>query len=290
MKTRKNILLFRVIFSVMLVVSSFRGFSQDAGDDGKKPVRDMYSCTMLGDNQTTINPVKGAFELLIQHRFGQIKQLTDLYGIYAPSNIRVGFDYGLSDKVMVGFGTEKNNKLQEFDLKWAIHQQNRDGSMPVSVSLFVNTAIDARSKDAFGSNYDFTHRFTYFSELIIARKFNDILSLQIAPNFSHFNSVDSLYEHDVIGTSIGGRIKFYNEMSLIFEYDQPFNIKGLHESLNPLNPYKPDMVFGFEVATSTHTFQVFATTADNIVAQKNYAYNSKEFKDLMLGFNLTVRL
>jgi hypothetical protein len=54
-----------------------------------------------------------------------------LYGIYAPSNIRLGFNYGITSKLTVGFGTEKNNKMQEFLLKYAILSQNRGGTIPV---------------------------------------------------------------------------------------------------------------------------------------------------------------
>jgi len=58
------------------------------------------------------------------------------------------------------------------------------------------------------------------------------------------------------------------------------------------NKSKANMSFGFELGTGTHAFQVFITTFDNIVYQKNYLYNRNDFlnNDLLLGFNILVRL
>jgi hypothetical protein len=295
---RRNI--FSLVLVAILAIKVIPALCQEGTDDeGKKPVRDFFACTMIIDDQTVVNPVKGSLELIIHHRFGKIDKMSDLYGIYAPSNIRMGFTYGLTDKIMIGFGTEKNNKLQEFQLKYSILQQNRSGKMPVSVSFFGNTVIDANSKDKFGANYKFSNRFSYYGELIIARKFCDAFSAQLAPGFGHFNAVDSgitdslgverKYEHDIIALSFSGRYKIYNETSFMFEYDHPFNVNWIQESKEPLNAYKPNYAFGIEIGTSTHAFQVFATTFDNIIKQKNLLYNTKNFEDVCLGFNLTVR-
>jgi len=290
MNTTDKIIKVRLVLCWILLSLVLPAFSQEGTDDeGKKPVRDFFGCTMIIDDQTVISPMKGSKEFIIHHRFGPVKEMSDLYGIYGSSNIRMGFNYGLTDKIMLGFGTEKYSKLQEFQVKYAILQQNRGGNMPVSLSFFGNAAIDAGKKENFGANYKFTNRLSYYGELIIARKFCDAFSAQLAPGFAHFNAVDSLYEHDVIGLSFSGRYKLYNETSFLFAYDHPFNISSLHENREPLNKYKPNYAFGFEIATGTHAFQVFASTFENIVKQKNLLYNTKEFEDLCFGFNITVR-
>src|SRR4026207_2242009 len=55
-----------------------------------KPVKATFESTLLIDNQTIMVPAKGSFQFDIQHRFGVMKNgWRDLYGLYAPSNIRM---------------------------------------------------------------------------------------------------------------------------------------------------------------------------------------------------------
>ncbi|HQB79596.1 MAG TPA: DUF5777 family beta-barrel protein, partial [Tenuifilaceae bacterium] len=57
-----------------------------------------FETSALIDNQTVTTPFKGMLELQIQHRFGPVENgITDLFGIYAPSNIRMGLNYGITD-------------------------------------------------------------------------------------------------------------------------------------------------------------------------------------------------
>ena len=73
--------------SLLLVVPAF---GQDENDD--KPVRSPFETAILIENQTVVSPYKGGLELEIHHRFGTVKNgITDIFGIYAPSNIRLGF-------------------------------------------------------------------------------------------------------------------------------------------------------------------------------------------------------
>ncbi|MCU0363634.1 MAG: DUF5777 family beta-barrel protein, partial [Bacteroidales bacterium] len=166
-------------------------FAQDAAESGKTPVDFTFNTSMLIDNQTVAYPFKGSFQLEIQHRFSLIENVKNLFGIYGSANTRMALNYGVSDRIMVGFGTTKDYKLQDLQWKYAILRQTTDNSMPVSVSYFGNAVLDARSDDNFGpeESYEFIHRFSYFTQLIIARKFNDKISLQVAPSFAYFNSV-----------------------------------------------------------------------------------------------------
>jgi len=261
-------------------------------DDSKKPVRSPFEGTLLIENQTFKVQPKGSLELYIHHRFGRFDNgLSDLYGIYAPSNIRLGVFYGITNKFTIGFGTEKNNKMQEFQWKYLILSQNRGGSIPVFVTYFGNFVIDGNNKEKFGETYQFIHRFSYFNELLVGRKFSEKLTLQLGINFSHFNAVDTLNDHDKLGLNFGGRFKLWNDNSLIFEYNKPMNIKSLSEFSDPKNKGVDNFAIGMEFGTSTHAFQVFLSNWEHIIAQKNFMYSSNPFfkKGMLLGFNITVR-
>jgi hypothetical protein len=134
-------------------------------DSGMKPVRNPWTTGNLIDHQTTETPNKGAFEFVIHHRFGAIKNMDDLYGIYSSSNIRLGVSYGITKDIAIGFGTEKDNKMQEFTGKYKILSQSRNGKIPVSVTYFGNIVIDARDKELFGTEYEFYQPLVLFQPI-----------------------------------------------------------------------------------------------------------------------------
>jgi hypothetical protein len=283
--------------------------------EGKKPIQNPWTCTMLVDAQTSLLPTKGSFEIIIQHRFTNLDNgIKDLFGLYGASNICLSLNYAILDRLMIGFSTEKDKKFQELYLKAKLLEQNKSGKMPLSLTFFGNAAINARNKSFYGSNYKFMDKLSYFGELILARKFCNIFSLEAAVSYSHFNAVDgiktidtiidasnpsgsiirtayhSLYQNDVLGVTAGARINFYRGMSFLLEYDQGFNLmKTESQQLKP----KPNVALALEIGTSTHCFQIFASSYRGIIPQQNFVMNQFDFtklKGLMLGFNITVRL
>lgn len=284
-----NVLLIRVLLVVSLLFPAIQSFSQDTEDDtGKLPVRSTFETTSLIDNPTIMGPVAKQLQLNIIHRFGLMnKGITDLYGIYASSNIRMGLNYGVTDRIMVGIGTTSEYKLQDVNWKVALIQQNRSGSVPISVSYYGNVVIDARSKEDIGlSRFRGLHRFSYLTQIIVARKFSEAISLQAAPTFVYYNAVDTMYKNISYGFSLGGRIKISDSKAIIFEYDQPLST-AKYSDFNA----KPNVGIGLEIGTATHAFQIFATTARGILSQRNFAYNQNDFTkgQMLFGFNITVR-
>jgi hypothetical protein len=70
-----------------------------------KPVRFTFGTTTLIDNSTIETPYKGGLELEISHRFSLIDNYHDLFGIYGSANTRIGLNYGITDRLMIGAGT-----------------------------------------------------------------------------------------------------------------------------------------------------------------------------------------
>lgn len=268
-------------------------------DDGKLPVRNPWTSGMLIDNQTTEGPNAKALEFAIHHRFGKIAEISNLYGIYASSNIRLGITYGITDKISIGFGTEKDHKMQEFTGKYKIISQSRDGKIPVSVTYFGNVVIDAREEEAFGAKYEFINRLSFFNQIIVGRKLSNSISVQLGGSYTHFNCItettvdaegDTIgaWKNDYAGLMVGGRWKIVNNMSAIVEYSMPF---AMNEVWEGQNEPKPSLGLGIEFGTSTHAFQVFAAQYRGIIAQQNYGRNLNSISegDWAFGFNITVR-
>ena len=285
---KKNII--KAFLIVLVAVFTNVAFAQEETEEKEaKPVRDPFNSSLLIDNQTVVTPYAKQLEFLIYHRMGSIDNgLTDLFGIYGVSNIKLALQYGITEKLMIGIGTEKNNKLNDLYAKYLIIEQTRTGSIPVSVSAFGNIAVDARDEEAFGANYEFTDRLSYFAQVIVSRKFSNDFSLLFAPSYSHFNSVKEEFQHDRIGTMLGGRYKFAELMGVIFEYHHPFNINPVRDYQNEINP---GASLGLEIGTITHSFQIFASNYQDILPQKNYVFNTSEFdsESIIIGFNVNVK-
>jgi hypothetical protein len=258
-----------------------------------KPVRFTFGTTTLIDMNTTETPYKGGLQLEIHHRFSLIENYHNLFGIYGSANTRLGLNYGITDKIMVGLGTTKDNKLQDIQWKYLILQQTEDNRIPVSLSYYGNMVLDLRKEEEFGPADSFRqiHRLSYFTQLIVARKINEVFSVEVAPSLAYFNSVpqnvDSTrgYKNLNIGISAGARANVFGSHSVIVEYDQLLTKQDI--SVQP----KPNISLGWEVNTATHTFQIFAANYSQIINQRNMVFNTNDFKksQWLVGFNIHVR-
>jgi hypothetical protein len=133
---------------------------------------------------------------------------------------------------------------------------------------------------------------SYFTQLIIARKFGEKFSMQVAPSAIYFNSVpeysDSTgYKNFNLGLHVGGHLNVVGNHSLMVEYDQLLTKQDLAKEDSP----KPNLALGWEINTATHCFQVFVTNYSNIINQYNLLYNTNDLTkgDYLFGFNITVR-
>jgi len=284
----------RTLTLILLTAFTVTVFAQEAAQTSEKskPVRFTFGTGTLIDDQTVETPYKGGIELKIQHRFSLIESYHDIFGIYGAANTRIGLNYGITDRLMVGVGTERNNKLQDIQWKYLILQQLEDNSMPVSLSYFGNVVINLQQKGAFGPEERFRdiHRLSYFSQFILARKFNKVLSAQIAPSLIYFNAVpqfsnDVKYKNLNFAISGGAKATVVGRQSLIFEYNQLLTKQDLDQQP------KPSLALGWEIGTATHSFQVFVENYDMIINQQSLLFNTNDFTkgNYLFGFNITVR-
>lgn len=285
----KKTFLLLLLFAFMFSISAQEG---EKAKEKSKPVRFTFGTGLLIDNQTVETNFKGSLELQIHHRFSLIENIHNLYGIYGAANTRLGLNYGVTERLMVGVGTTKDYKLQDIQWKYLILQQTEDNSMPVSMSYYGNFVIDLQKKEAFGpvERYRDIHRLSYFTQLIVARKFNDIFSFQVAPSVIYFNAVPQYtnelkYKNLNFGLSAGGKVTVKGAHSILFEYDQLLNKQNLDEQP------KPNLSLGWEIGTATHNFQLFVANYSQIISQRNLVFNTNDFRDgdYLVGFNIIVR-
>lgn len=288
---RNNYLTGMVCVFVLLFSSSV--FSQEKEEDNR-PIRPPFETILLIDNQTTVNLEKGAFLLEIQHRFSQIKEINDLFGIFGSANTRLGIAHGITDRIQLGLGTTRDFMLQDLEWKYSILTQTRSGSIPVSLSYYGNAVLDARESENFGpeEEYKFIHRLSYLNQLIISRKFGGKASFQIAPTFVYYNAVPEGYRNANASLNFGGRLQVLGMSSIVLEYDQPL-LKPQdipEDDIEAIDVY-PNMALGIEIGTSTHAFRVFVSNYNAIVKNRSIAFNGNNpfDGDFQFGFNISIR-
>jgi hypothetical protein len=290
-----------ILLIVFFVTSAGVVFSQDsipAQDEQKPLTKAPFESGICMDNQTVAIPPANTLEFVLEHRFGSIQGgIHDLYGLWAASNIMFGLNYSITKDLVVGFNTTKNKMYQTFQLKYTFLRQ-RDKGFPVTLSYFADMSINASNESNFGADYKFIDRLSYYQELMVARRFCRLFSLQGSFTFTHFNKVDSLLHNDNLGFSLLGRIKVSPQTSIVLSYEQSFVLgystpfilpygqgNFFYSSETPL----PNLGLGVEISTSTHTFHIFMTASQGIVPQEITMYNRNNFYNgqIVLGFNMT---
>jgi len=283
MKLYKSIFIALFAFPMMILAQNQTETIATVQQDSIAPVKEVeyeraaFESTSLIENQTDRVYGKGTIEMIMNHRFGLVSGTNDLIGIWAPANIRLAVNYSITDRITVGFGTTKDARLQDFSLKTALLKQTVDGKMPVSVTYYGNMSVSALPKENF---YHTSDRWSFFNQIIIAKRITKVFSVQLAPSYSHYNVVDAPMSNDLFAIQFGGRAKITSGMSLLLDVNQPISSKNVLP--------KSGFSVGTEFSTVGHVFQIFISNYRGIINQQNNMFNQNDFfeGDFAIGFNI----
>lgn len=261
----------------------------------KEFIKKTFEYGIIINNETVEGTANKGLDFLIQHRFGKIVDERDLYGVFAPANIRLGLNYGITKRFSVGGGGTKNNHLYDLEWKYIILKQATKGGMPLTLTYYGNvtarTGVNANFTNQ-KDKYTFANRCYFFHELMLARKFNKHFSWQIAGSYTYLNFVqNSALKHSFIGlhTVVNVRLSVMSSIQLECDYNlTPDMIKDAKNK--NVAAQKPNLSLGYEVSTGQHQFQIFVTTASGIVGPDIISGNSNDFTkkhNLLIGFNIT---
>ena len=285
-KTMKYALPFIIILFV-----SLQGFSQDLeaileeeASDTTYLVFGTFNGTRLLNGHSVETRKEGILEFLISHRFGRVNSGFDqLFGL-DDSNIRFGFEYAMTDKLTLAIGRSSFEKTFDIYAKYRVAQQKMGKNpFPLSITLF-GSATEKTIKDYLPENKPtFSERLTYTGQVLIARKMNPNLSIQIAPTFIHFNTVPFDNDpHDMLALGVGTRIKISPRVSVNGEYF--YNVNPF-ESMNVKN----SLAFGVDIETGGHIFQLILSNSVSMLEKGFIAETSGGFfnGDIHFGFNIS---
>ena len=228
----------------------------------------------------------GQLDFRISHRFGRINSgAYEFFGL-DQANIHFGLEYGILKWLMIGVGRGTYEKTFDGFAKFTLLRQSSGGrSMPVSVSLFSSAALKSvRWADPSRTNY-FTSRLSYVGQVLIARKINQGLSLQITPSYVHRNLVATEIDpNDLYAIGAGGRLKLTKRISLNAEYYYLANPKTYMSQ----QVYDPLSV-GFDIETGGHVFQLIFTNSLAMIEKGFIGETTGNWLkgDIHFGFNIS---
>lgn len=226
-------------------------------------------------------------DVRIHHRFGALNSGVDGFWGLDESNVYLGMEYGLTDNLMIGLGRTSIEKTVNGSLKYRLAKQSTGKkNMPVSISLF--TAMDVKTaKWPYSDRKDyFTNRLTYVFQALVARKFNDKLSLQLSPTLVHRNLVEAATDmNDIYALGMGGRFKLTKRVSINAEYFMVVRPFYNFDSFNETN----SLSIGFDLETGGHVFQIMLTNSAGMIEKGFIGETTQKWNDggIRLGFNIS---
>ncbi len=218
-----------------------------------------FKGTRVINGHSIENVGKGVLDFRVSHRFGALNQgLSNFFGL-DNATTKIAFDYGLSDRITIGVGRGTYEKEYDGFLKIKILRQTAQGSMPISLSYAGGAYIQSmKMPDIGGDAYPFAYRMSYMNQLLLARKFNNRISLQLMPTHIHYNIVPASAEpNNIFAIGFAGRAKLGNRIAVTGEYYYVLpgaSLKGYHNALS----------IGLDIETGGHVFQLMFTNADAI--------------------------
>jgi hypothetical protein len=244
-----------------------------------------FFTTRLITGQSTELIPKGGLDFRIHHRFDEFKSgFGEFYGLDGASTY-LGLEYGLTNRMMVGFGRENDGYFNFFDKVKILRQCSGTKNIPVTLVYNVAIAVDANIYSNPTKNHDFNARLNYTHQLLISRMFNPQLSLMLAPTFVHRNMIPAPgYHNDLFAIGIGGRFKLRNNLSVNAEYYYVDGIKNLPGGVQYYNPVS----VGVDIQVGGHVFQLMITNTTRMIEPAFLGQTPGEFtKSLRLGFNIS---
>lgn len=303
MKSIKLIIVF-LFFCTTLVAQDDTDLMKQLEKDSNKTnyTTATFKSTRLITGHTIETLGKGILDVRILHRFAPINRgFYDFFGLDYAS-MRLGFDYGITNNIMVGIGRSTWQKTYDALFKIKILKQSTGAvNMPVTltfVSTFA-TRSDLARKDTLNNRIliNFADRTSFSEQLIVSRKFSNNFSLQFMPIFIfNHNKIDSINTYtknkdniaygqkrkNTFALGFGGRLKVSKRVAINLEYyyQMPDAKPGIR--FNSLS-------LGVDIETGGHIFQMHFTNANGMTEKSFITDTDDKWRDgyIRFGFNIS---
>ena len=276
---------------IILILTGSASYSQDSllallQDSSSKsmPVKATFKAIHIVNTQTIESPAKHDLNFIIMHRFGKLND--GAYNFFGLDNasIRLGLDYGLTDKLAVGIGRSSVEKTFDGYLKYKLlSQTSGTRSFPVSISLLgtiSNYTLKFTDKPYLNARY----RTAYTLQALVAKKISSAVSFQLTPTWLHYNMVPTTADNnDLFATTVSGRVKFTKRMSITAEYNYLFP-----DQVSSID-IRNSLSLGVDIETGGHVFQLIFSNSQGMIESQYLARTTGSWGkgDVYFGFNVS---
>ncbi|NNF01784.1 MAG: hypothetical protein HKN22_03800 [Bacteroidia bacterium] len=275
--------------------------SEETKGDEPKYVVATFKTTRIINSQSIETVGDNTLDFRVAHRFGAIGKKSggdvhNLYGFDISSDIRIAFEYGITDRLTVGASRSKYKENLEGLIKYRALSQRSDNKMPVSITWFSSITYTPEKDNGRGIYEEtnpltnrvtklYERRVNYTHQALIGRKFSSAISFQLMPTFVHRNYVDDpLDENNLFFLGAGGRVKVTPSTAVIVDYYYTFS-----EYRNDSDLYADPLGIGVEIETGGHVFSLMFTNSGPIVEPEflTNTINSWEDGGYRFSFNIS---
>lgn len=272
-------------YLVLLLLVPVMSFAQDdllAGMDSvpkNQPVESAFKALKIVNLESTKLAAKKDLYLVIAHRFGSIKDGSEGFLGLDNAVTQIKFLYGATKWLTLG--AARSEQAFDFSAKYRLQEQMKNG-FPVTIVGFSSLAFNNLLKENIYPKMKFSDRMVYVSQLLISRKVNKELSVQLAPTFFHENFVvDDFQDNSQYAIGMGGRYKLTNRLSVNVDYATHLNRSNSSAFVDPLS-------IGVDLETGGHVFQMHLSNSQGIHEAGFLGNTAGDWNkgEIFFGFNL----
>ena len=251
----------------------------DTASAQKSTVESAFKGLKIVNIESTKLAAKGDLYFIVAHRFGSVKD--GFEGAYGLDNAvtQLKFLYGLNKWLTVS--AARSELAYDFSGKFLLQSQEKNG-FPLAIAGFTSLAFNNTLKESNYPKMKFEDRLIYVAQLLVSRKMNEKLSLELAPTFFHENFViDDKQVNSQYAIGMGGRYKFAKRWSVNVDY-------AAHLNRSNSSPYKNPLSVGVDLETGGHVFQMHFSSSQGIHEAGFLGNTTGDWTtgDIFFGFNL----
>ncbi len=261
----------------------------------------IFSSPKLISTNTVETVLKGILEFKVTHNFGDIGGdnggIKNFYGLDNATDVRIGFQYGVSRKLNLLAARAKGAGLvqqqYELGLKYRLLQQaDNDPKHPISMTLFANNVVStmkaSRLDDQENSFRKFSDRLSQTVQLLIARKFGKV-SLQVSPAMVNRNYVVSGDDNTLFALGGAARLPVKGRFSLLVDYVHSFHSQGAIDFFKTRGiKFYDALGLGIEILTEGHVFQLNFTNATEILENRYISHTTTSWGKGQFRWGFTI--
>jgi len=257
-----------------------------------KVLNPTFKSTRIVLSHSTETQKKHDLDLRIRHHFGDIGGEFGgghtLYGLDVASDLFIGLDYGITDKLTVSIGRSKHDELYNGFLKYKVLTQGggKSGNMPLNLTVLAQMAWITRAPFATTEFSTYANRFSYFIQPIFSRKITQRISLQVAPAvLLRKNTTEAEDPESLFSVGFAGRAKITKRLSFVADYTL---VNGINRPTDLTQKFYNPLGVGLEIETGGHVFSFNFMNSEFITENSFIPNTKKSWKHGGVRFGFTI--